>query len=132
MTEPSEFLNKKSCIIERYVKNVQTYSNHSGSDKICDIKHANVRNAVIVLYSNWSDDYISFLCKSDSGMVKKKNHNLVTAWKVSKYGIYSSPYFPAFQLNMERYSVQMRENTDQKKLRIWTLLPQRNVTSHFP
>ena len=72
MTEPSEFLNKKSCIIERYVKNAQTYSNHSGSDKIYDIKYANVRNAVIVLYSNWSDDYISFLCKSDSGMVKNK------------------------------------------------------------
>ena len=31
------------------------------------------------------------------------------------------PYFPAFWLNTERYSVRMRENTDQKKLRIWTL-----------
>ena len=32
-----------------------------------------------------------------------------TAWKVSKYGVFSSPY-----------SVRMRENTDQEKLRIWT------------
>ena len=37
------------------------------------------------------------------------------------------PYFPAFGLNMKSislYSVQMRENTDQKKLRIWTLFTQ--------
>ena len=43
-----------------------------------------------------------------------------TAWKVSKYGVFSGPHFPTFGLNTERYSVQMRENTDQKKLRIWT------------
>ena len=38
-------------------------------------------------------------------------------------------YFPAFGLNTEiycksLYSVQMRENTDKKKLRIWTLFTQ--------
>ena len=46
----------------------------------------------------------------------------VTAWKVSKYGVFSVPYFPAFELNtgISPYSVRMRENTDQKKLRIWT------------
>ena len=33
-----------------------------------------------------------------------------TAWKASKYGVFSG-----------LYSVRMRENTDQKKLRIWTL-----------
>ena len=36
-----------------------------------------------------------------------------TVLKVSKYGVFSGPYFPAFGLNM-----------DQKKLRIWTLLTQ--------
>ena len=35
---------------------------------------------------------------------------LPTAWKVSKYGVFSGSYFPVFGLN-----------TDQKKLRIWTL-----------
>ena len=30
-----------------------------------------------------------------------------TAWKVSKYGIFSGPYFPAFGLNTERYGVSM-------------------------
>ena len=31
-------------------------------------------------------------------------HNLAsTAWKVSKYGVFSGPYFPTFGLNTERY-----------------------------
>ena len=37
-----------------------------------------------------------------------------TAWKMSKYGVISGPYFPAFWLNITPYSVWMRENTDQK------------------
>ena len=37
---------------------------------------------------------------------------------VFTYGVFSGPYFPAFGLNT---AVRMRENTDQKKLRIWTL-----------
>ena len=50
-----------------------------------------------------------------------------TAWKVSKYGVFCGPHYPSFRLNTERYwrispySVGMRGNTDQKKLRIWTL-----------
>ena len=46
----------------------------------------------------------------------------VTTWKVSKYGVISGPYFPLFGLNTEIFSVQ--ENTDQKKLRIWSLFRQ--------
>ena len=30
---------------------------------------------------------------------------LLTAWKVSKYGFFSGPHFPAFGLNTERYGV---------------------------
>ena len=45
-------------------------------------------------------------------------------WKVSKYGVLSGPYFSAFGLirrdSISLYSVRMRENTGQKKLRIWT------------
>ena len=59
-------------------------------------------------------------------------HFLNTAWKVSEYGVFSCPFFPAFGLNTEGYwilrvspySVRMWENTDQKKLRIWTLFTQ--------
>ena len=52
-----------------------------------------------------------------------------TAWKVSKYGVFSGPYFHACGQNTERYSVspysiRMRENTDQKKLRVWTIFTQ--------
>ena len=44
----------------------------------------------------------------------------VTAWKMSKYGVFSVPHFPAFGLNTERYGVY----TDQKELRIWSLFTQ--------
>ena len=37
----------------------------------------------------------------------------IIAWKVSKYGVFSGPYFPTFGLN-----------TDPKKLRMWTLFTQ--------
>ena len=40
--------------------------------------------------------------------------HLLTAWKVSKYGVFSGPYFPVFRLNTEKYGTG-------KKLCIWTL-----------
>ena len=40
----------------------------------------------------------------------------ITAWKVFKYGVFLFRIFP--------YSVRMQENTDQKKLRIWTIFTQ--------
>ena len=49
--------------------------------------------------------------------------------KSVQIGSFSGPYFPVFRLNMERqsicpYSVPIQENTDQKKLHIWTLFTQ--------
>ena len=41
---------------------------------------------------------------------------VLIAWKVSKYGVFSGPYFPLS--DWIRYSVRMQENTDEKKLRI--------------
>ena len=43
-----------------------------------------------------------------------------TAWKVSKYGVFSGPSFPVFGLKTEiysksPYSVRIQENKDQKK-----------------
>ena len=51
---------------------------------------------------------------------------MIAAWKVSEDGVFSGAYFPAFELNTERYRVlvRMRENADQKIHRIWTLLTQ--------
>ena len=55
-----------------------------------------------------------------SGYLIATSGYFCTAWKVSRYGVFSGPYFPAFELNTER----LRENTDQKKLRISTLFTQ--------
>ena len=40
---------------------------------------------------------------------------------MSKYGVFSGV---SLRIESELYSVRMRENTDQKKLRIWTLFAQ--------
>ena len=39
-----------------------------------------------------------------------------------QYGAFSGPYFPVRSKSL--YSVQLQENTEQKKLRIWTLFTQ--------
>ena len=41
----------------------------------------------------------------------------------SKYGVFSGLYFPVFGL--------IQENTDQKRLRIWTLFTQWNINHQF-
>ena len=40
-----------------------------------------------------------------------------TAWNVSKYGVFSRPYFPAFWLNTERYEVSLRIQSKCGKIR---------------
>ena len=40
-----------------------------------------------------------------------------TAWKVSKYGVFSGPYFPAFGLNTERYEVSLCIQFECEKIR---------------
>ena len=63
--------------------------------------------------------------------------DLITAWKVSKYGVVSSPYFPVFGLNYEDllrkppYSIRIQENMDQKWLRIWTLFANLPMQSEY-
>ena len=42
---------------------------------------------------------------------------LHTAWKVSKYGVFSGPYFPLFGLNTEIYGVNLRIQTEYRKIR---------------
>ena len=39
-----------------------------------------------------------------------------TAWKVSKYGVFSGPYFPAFGLNTERYEISLRIQSECGKI----------------
>ena len=55
---------------------------------------------------------------------------LCTAWKVSKYGVFFWSVFSCIWIehgdlrSKSQYSVQIQENTDQEKLRIWTLFTQ--------
>ena len=41
----------------------------------------------------------------------------ITAWKVSKYGVFSGSYFPTFRLNTERYGVSLRIQSIELKYR---------------
>ena len=47
--------------------------------------------------------------------ISRQWYIFITAWKVSKKGVLRGPHFPLFWI---------QENTDQKKLRIWTLFAQ--------
>ena len=55
------------------------------------------------------------------------DNEILTAQKVSKYGVFSDPYFlvgirTEYGINIQtEYTVRIQENTAQKKLRIWTL-----------
>ena len=40
-----------------------------------------------------------------------------TAWEVFKYGVISGPYFPVFELNTEIYSVNLRIQSEYRKIR---------------
>ena len=42
-----------------------------------------------------------FKCKYD--YFAKLKFDISTAWKVSKYGVFSGPYFPVFGLNTDKY-----------------------------
>ena len=42
-----------------------------------------------------------------------------TAWKVSKYGVISGPYFPVLGLNTEIYEVNLRIQSEYWKIRTW-------------
>ena len=41
----------------------------------------------------------------------------LTTWKVSKYGVISSPYFPVFRLNTGIYGVNLRIQSEYRKIR---------------
>ena len=49
------------------------------------------------------------------------------AWKVSKYGVISGPYFPVFELNTEIFGVNLRIQSEYRK--IWTR--NNSVLRHF-
>ena len=44
-------------------------------------------------------------------------NNAIIAWKVSKYGVVSGPYFPVFGLNTEIYSIHLCIQSECRKIR---------------
>ena len=63
------------------------------------------------------------ILSSDLGAFSYKNHCV----KVSKYGVFSSLYFPAFGLNRERYGVSLRIQSECGKIRT----SKNSVFGHF-
>ena len=59
---------------------------------------------------NWGGggEEVPRLWPMEIGKVETKES---TAWKVFKYGVFSSPYFPVFRLNTEIYQVNLRKNS---------------------
>ena len=57
------------------------------------------------------------------------SHHCVKSVQISKYGVFSDLYFPAFRLNTERYEVFLPIQSEYgkygpEKIRIWTLFTQ--------
>ena len=50
-----------------------------------------------------------------------------TAWKLSKYGVFSAPYFPLFRLNTKIYGVNLHIRLEYRKIRTRKI----SVFGHF-
>ena len=59
--------------------------------------------------------------------IKRESWKANTAWKMSKYGFFSGPYFPVFRLNTEIYSVNLRIQSKYRKIRT----RKKSVFGHF-
>ena len=75
------------------------------------------------------------------GVIIRKIHQCLlkiilgcTAWKVSKYGVFSGPYFPVFGLNTERYSVSLHIQPECGSIRTRknSVFGQTFSVSHYP
>ena len=67
---------------------------------------------------------VCILVKSRYNVCFIFNH---TAWKASKYGVFSGLYFPVFGLKTEIYGVNLRIQSDYMKIRTW----ENSVFGHF-
>ena len=70
------------------------------------------------------DCFWNLLFHLECSQISSDWYMVFTAWKMSKYEVFSGPYFP--QLDWLRrdtkYWVQMRENMDQEKPCMWNFL----------
>ena len=77
------------------------------------------RNIFALFFTQLFFSYLSFVLLvlikhlNKSELIKYQN----TAWKVSKYGVFSGLYFPVFRLNTGIYSVNLRIQAEYRKIR---------------
>ena len=71
-------------------------------------------------YRFWSASLVKDSLRDVPEVQSERGHLLckgLTAWKVSKYGVFSGLYFPVFGLNTEIYSVNLRIQSEYRKIR---------------
>ena len=69
------------------------------------------------IFTKWSIIYTWLSSVLNTTLIHYKLYKSSTAWKVSKYGVISGPYFHAFRLNTERYEVSHRIQSGSVKIR---------------
>ena len=69
------------------------------------------------IFTKWSIIYTWLSSVLNTTLIHYKLYKPSTAWKVSKYGVISGPYFHAFRLNTERYEVSHRIQSESVKIR---------------
>ena len=68
------------------------------------------------IFTKWSIIYTWLSSVLNTTLIHYKLYKPSTAWKVSKYGVISGPYFHAFGLNMERYFVSLHIQSQCRKI----------------
>ena len=70
----------------------------------------------------------SFILQVALQLSTSPSRQYYTAWKVSKYGVFSNLYFLVFGLNTERYGVSLRYQSKRRKIQT----RKNSVSAHFP
>ena len=65
----------------------------------------------------WFSTFAKIFDRHICTTLRECSYCATTAWKVSKYGVISGPYFPAFGLNTERYEVSLCIQSECGKIR---------------
>ena len=65
---------------------------------------------------SYRESYLSLITLETMRFFNTK-HRGNTVWKVSKYGVFSGPYFPAFGMNTEKYGVSLCIQSKCRKIR---------------
>ena len=113
--------NVREALSEFVCKNMKNIEVKTNGDQIFFVTFQFSKNNATFWYSEWrvTKYYIDSFTAFTS-----------TPPQVSKYRVFSDLCFPTLGMNtggrlrISLYAVQVRENTDQKKLRIWTLFTQ--------